>query len=190
MRSSFVLAAGAALMLNACADMAVLDNSYVSDAYNPYLLSYAAKRGGMMTEIVGNPFDAPKEEVDRLVTETFRDNHFGPELDFIATPSGVATGDNREAFRVVVLFNPAAYANPARLCELPARPQEPVPDRVAVLAAFCSTDTRVTSAAGSVTGVSSPEDPAFERLIRQLSLELFPPRSPNSRGDRGGGDFF
>ena len=179
--SSCMMAGAAALLLTACADTAVLDNSYVSDAYNPYLLSYAAKRGGMMTEIVGNPFAVNKEEVDRSVTDTFRDHHFGPELDFIATPSDVATGDEREAFRVVVLFNPAINANPARLCETPARPQEPAPDRVAVLAAFCSTDTRVTSATGSVTGVTSPDDPAFKRLMRQLALELFPPRSPYNR---------
>lgn len=171
------------VILSACSQTSLLNYSYLSDNYSPYLLNYAAKRGGMVTEIVGNPFEGAKESTDLSVTETFEDHHFGPELDFIATPTAAATGEDREAFRVVVLFNPAPNTNSAKLCSNPARPQGPASDRVSVIAAFCTTDTRVSSAAGSVGGATSPDDPAFKSLMKQVALELFPPRSPN-RADR------
>lgn len=184
MRARKYLAVGAlAVLLPACSQTSLLNHSYLSDNYSPYLLNYAAKRGGMVTEIIGNPFDGSKDMIEQSVTQSFEDHHFGPELDFVATPTAQATGEGREAYRVVVLFNPAPNANSAKLCSDPGRPQAPASDRVSVLAAFCTTDTRVSSAAGSVGGVSSPDDPAFRKLMEQVALELFPPRSPN-RADR------
>lgn len=174
----------AAMMLSACAQTALVNQSYLSDNYNPYLLNYAAKRGGMVTEIVGNPFQGNKDTVDQSVTETFRDSHFGPDVDFLATSSEQATGEDREAFRVVVLFNPAPNANSAKLCSRTDRPQQPASERVRVMAAFCNTDTRVTAASGSVGGVASPDDPAFKSMMKQIALALFPPQAPDSRSDR------
>ena len=172
-----------AVLLSACSQTSLLNYSYLSDNYNPYLLNYAAKRGGMVTEIVGNPFGGARDAFEESVTRSFEDHHFGPELDFIATPSAEATGKEREALRVVVLFNPAPNANSAKLCSNPDRPQAPATDRVSVLAAFCSTDTRVSSARGSVGGANSPDDPAFKDLMKQVALELFPPKAPN-KADR------
>ena len=56
-----------------------------------------------------------------------------------------------------------------------------------MLAAFCSADTRVTSAGGSVAA-SGPDDPGFRSFMNQLSLQLFPPQAPD-RNDRDS-DFF
>lgn len=171
----------AAGLLAGCAGTATLPHHFVYDAYRPSYLSYAASRGGLLTEVVGNPFDAPKTAVDDAVTETFGQRAFGPKLDFFTEPpEGYSS-----AYRVVVLFDPAPGAAPARLCREPAQAQDKRPGRVGVLAAFCSGDRRITSAGGSVEGASGPDDPAFRRLMGQVSALLFPSRpgdrSPNDR---------
>ena len=181
------LALGAVLAggLAACAGNPQIAYTYVSDAYTPSFLSYAAKRGGMLTEVAGNPFQTDKASLDRQVTDSFETSHFGPELPFFTEPPE----DFRSSYKVVVLFNAAPYANAARLCSDPERPQrtaEQYGATVYVLAAFCSSETRITSAGGSLTGAKGPDDPAFRRFMGQLSLQLFPPRAPDGN-DRGRG---
>lgn len=157
----------------------LINYSYVSDNYQPYELSYAAGRGGMLTEVVGNPFAADKAALDRSVTRNLEESHFGPELPFFTeAPEGF-----RSSYRVVVLFNPAPHANGAKLCRDAERPQGEWGQAVGVLASFCSSDSRITTASGSLAGAAGPEDPAFQQLMRQVALNLFPPRS-NNQNDR------
>ena len=176
-----LLAAG----LAACSDAPVIAYTYVSGNYSPRDLSYAAARGGMLTEVTGNPFDAPKAALDSTVTDSMEQAHFGPELAFFTEPpEGYSS-----AYRVVVLFNPARNANGAKLCSSPDRPQEERQGSVGVLASLCSTDTRINTAGGSLAGATGPDDPAFAHFMRQLSLELFPLQSPFGR-DPGEVSFF
>lgn len=151
--------------------------------YDPITsLSYAASRGGMLTEVHGNPFvNVAQEDVDRAVTETLESSHFGPDLPFFTTPP-----DGYEsAYRVVVLFSPAPGAAASKLCSDPDQPTAQRPGFVDVMVAYCSTDTRLTSTQGSVAGATGPDDPAFRDLMQQIGLVLFPPRIPdaNDRGD-------
>ena len=178
-----MLAAG---LLAACAGTSQIGYTYVSDNYSMNYLRYAAGRGGMLTEVVGNPFAADKAALDRRVTESFETAHFGPELPFFTEPPA----DYSSSYKVVVLFDAAPSANAARLCGDAERPQRTAGDgsgTVYVLAAFCSADTRVTSAGGSVAA-SGPDDPGFRSFMNQLSLQLFPPQAPD-RNDRDS-DFF
>ena len=179
------LALGAVLAggLAACAGSSQIAYTYVSDNYDPSFLGYAASRGGMLTEVVGNPFQADKARLDSRVTDSFETFHFGPELPFFTEPPE----DFRSSYKVVVLFNAARSANAARLCSDPERPQrtaEQYGETVYVLAAFCTSETRVTSAGGSLAGAKGPDDPAFRRFMGQLSLQLFPPSAPDG-SDRG-----
>ncbi len=139
--------------------------------YKPQMLGYPASRGGMYTEVTGNPFQGGKAALDREVTEAFENSHFGPRLTFFTeTPA------ETPAFKTVVLFNPARNANAERLCTSSDRPQaSPAPGEVRVMGALCNGDTRLTSATGFVTGVEGPDDPAVGRLLSQLGLSLFPP---------------
>lgn len=157
----------------------LINYSYVSDNYQPYELSYAAGKGGMLTEVFGNPFPTGKAALDRSVTRNLEESHFGPELPFFTA----APGEYRSPYRVVVLFNPAPHANGAKLCSRTDRPQGEWGQAVGVLASFCASDSRITTAAGSLAGATSPDDPAFQQLMRQVALNLFPPRS-NNRSDR------
>ena len=168
------------LGLGACAvNTPVLDYAYVSDNYAPYLLGYAAKQGGMPTEVTGNPFPAPtKAALDREVAESLTENHFGPEMNFVTAPL-----DASASYRVVVLFNPAPHANGAKLCSSDERPQVADSQGIGVLAAFCTTDQRINSVGCSIRGAAGPEDPAFKKLMDQLALQLFPPQY-STRSDR------
>ncbi len=177
--SRLALTCALAGMLAACSGGSLINYSYVSDNYQPYELSYAAGKGGMLTEVVGNPFASGKEALDRRVTKSFEESHFGPELPFFTK----APGEYRSPYRVVVLFNPAPHANGAQLCSRPDRPQGPWGQAIGVLASFCASDSRITTAAGSLAGASGPDDPAFQQLMRQVALNLFPPRS-NNQNDR------
>ncbi len=156
-----------------------INYSYVSDNYRPYELSYAAGKGGMLTEITGNPFAANKAALDRTVTKNLEDSHFGPDLPFFTEPRA----ENTSPYRVVVLFNPAPNANGVKLCSKAERPQGEWGKAVGVLASFCSSESRISTASGSLAGASGPDDPAFQQLMRQVALNLFPPRS-NNQNDR------
>ena len=174
----------AAVSLAACAGQPVISNSHVVEYYRPQELGYAASKGGMYTEVTGNPFQTEKAALDRQVTEAFEDAHFGPELAFFTEKPT----DRTPAYRTVVLFNPAPNANAARLCGSPDRPQAPrAAGEIGVMAALCSSDSRLTSATGYVTGVKGPDDPAVGGLLRQLGLSLFPP-ARGVRGADAGGD--
>lgn len=164
--------------LAACSG-SVVNYNYVSENYSPYELSYSAGRGGMLTEVTGNPFDAPKASLDRRVTKSLEDHHFGPELPFFTEPpEGFSS-----TYRVVVLFNPAPNANGAKLCSHPERPQSERVEGVGLLASYCASGSRITTVAASLRDARGPDDPAFTNLMRQVSLNLFPPQSP-SKNDR------
>lgn len=171
-----------AVSLSACAgNTPTIGYAYVSDNYGPYLLGYAAAKGGMPTEVTGNPFTAPKGSLDQEVSESLTNNHFGPEVEFFTSP----TPDADSAYRVVVLFNPAPHANGAKLCSSDERPQAAEGQGLGVLASFCTTDQRINSASGSIRGAAGPDDPVFKRLMAQVALQLFPPQTQN-RNDRDG----
>ncbi len=175
------LALGATLaaVVAGCADAVIVRTTAVSD-YRPSMLNYAASQGAMKTEVIGNPFDGPKEDLDRAVTGGLMRSHFGPNLAFATTVSP----DNRSPYRTVLVFNPTLDHTSGNICGAPGRATQARGDRIRVLAAFCSADRAVTYTRGSVAGATGPTDARFRALIRQLGLELFPPRDPNRDNDR------
>lgn len=160
----------AAALLVACSNVATIPHNYVSEGYKPNYLNYTAGRGGMFTEVVGNPFDIPQDQLDSAVTTSLEDHHFGPELPFFTQPpEGFSS-----PYKVVVLFNAAPGASPSRLCENPDQPRSTETGDLRVLAAFCLDGYRISSSGGWISGASGPDDPRFETLMRQISLLLFP----------------
>src|SRR5512134_2130359 len=119
-RSTFwkLLLAGAAmasvLVLNACAN-AVLSTSSQDISLRTGVLStfaYAAAKGEMNTVVIGNPFDIPKDALERVITETMQGNHYGPRTTFTTTPSPEARSD----YRVVMMFDRPRAMNRQELC--------------------------------------------------------------------------
>ena len=170
----------AALALVAgCAGAPGIRPDNVSSAYTPDILNYSAGKGGMLTEVIGNPFVAPKSELDAAVVETAQKSHFGQKIPFFTQ----APEDYTSPYRVVFAMNPAKGTSAYTLCEGGAetRPRQPSEsDRVS--AALCARETVVSSVRGSVAGPLGPRDPAFLNLIAQLTHALFPPSSPERRG--------
>ncbi len=181
------LAFGAALAMFAagCANAVMVQPTTIG-AYRPSMLNYAAGQGAMKTEIIGNPFDGPKEDLERVVTGGLTRSHFGPSLAFATSVSP----DNRSPYRTVLVFNPTLDHTSANICGAPGRATQARGDRVRVLAAFCSADRAVTCTRGSVAGATGPTDAPFRALIRQLGLELFPLEDPTRGDDDRDSEFF
>ena len=175
---------GAAMMalLGCSGDFVVVHNSE-SSHFDPSYLSYAAGEGAIYTEVLGNPFGVPQEQLETVVTDVMYGAHFGPVVPFVTTKPD----DYKSPYRVVMLFNPAMGVNAHRLCESSDQPTTGSTDRVRVLAVFCSSTYRESSALASVGGVNSPRDSTFRQLISQVTRELFPPRDQDIEGS--GDDF-
>lgn len=176
------LAAPAAALglLAACAGSTTVQPAYYSSGYTPDILNYSAGKGGMLTEVVGNPFAGPKGELDAAVVETAQRSHFGQKIPFFTTaPEGYTS-----PYRVVYAMNPVSGTSAYNLCGQKAETRARLPtesDRVA--AALCAREVVISSASGSVAGPLGPRDPAFVALIAQLTQALFPTTSPERQGN-------
>ena len=168
--------------LTACAG-GIVDTPYTG-TYDPSMLRYVAGKGDLYTQIVGNPFNASKDKVESVVTGTMFGAHFGPDVRFSTTRDP----DNTSPYSVVLLFNPAPSVTAIQLCADPD-PQlaTAASGQTRVMLAFCASGYRESSVTGRVAGVTDPNDAAFRALIRQMTVQLFPPRNLNPNG--GGSDF-
>jgi hypothetical protein len=158
-----------------CAGTPTVQPGSSSAGYTPDILNYSAAKGGMLTEVIGNPFAHPKAELDAAVTETAAKSHFGQKVPFFTQ----APEEYTSPYRVVFAMNPVRGTSAYNLCagttETRARtPKES--DRVE--AALCAREVVITSVKGSVAGPLGPRDPAFLSLIAQMSQALFPINSP------------
>ncbi len=174
-RTAATAVLGAAL--TACTAGGIVVQPANIGSYDPEMLGYAASRGALLTQVVGNPFDLPQREVDAAVVDSMAGVQVGPRVRFSTTVSAAQVSP----YRVVVLLDPAPGAQVARLCgasaQPSAQPSGAVSDKLRAMAAFCSGDTVVTSTAGLVFGVHGPKDPAFRGLMRGMIRELFPRRN-------------
>ena len=176
-RTAATAVLGAAL--TACAAGGIIIQPPNIGSYDPEMLGYAASRGALLTQVVGNPFGLPQQEVEAAVVDSMAGVQIGPRVKFSTRVSAAQASP----YRVVVLLNPAPGAQVAQLCGAATQPTTQsigaVSDKLRAMAAFCSDDTVVTSVAGSAAGVRGPKDPAFRGLIRGMVRELFPRRDPD-----------
>ena len=186
------LLAGAAmasvLVLNACAD-AVRSTSSQDVSLRTGVLStfaYAAVTGEMNTVVIGNPFDIPKDALERVITETMQGNHYGPRTTFTTTPSV----DARSDYRVVMMFDRPRGMNRQQLCAPKAQLEpEPRGDRLRLATAFCARNQLLSWVDSSIRAPASPDDPAFRKLIANAIFNLIPSRDHDPDG-RGGNTIF
>ena len=166
-------------LLAACAGTPAVQPTNITSGYSPDILNYSAGKGGMLTEVIGNPFKAPKAELEAAVAETAEGSHFGQHVPFFTQPPEGYTSP----YRVVFAMNPAPGTNAYKLCSGKAETRLRQPSESdKVSAALCAREVVITSVRGSVAGPLGPRDPAFLALISQMTLALFPPNSPERRG--------
>ena len=175
------LAATFAAGLTACGG-GTLSPTRIDGSYDPLTLNYIAGKGALYTEIVGNPFEVPKDRLDSVVTGTMFGSHFGQPIRF----SAERDPENTSPYRVVVVFNPERTADPTKLCQDAQQPTGASSGQLRVAMAFCSAGYYETSIKGRLDGVTDPDDPAFRSMIRQMTTQLFPLSNPDPNG---GGDF-
>ena len=154
------------------------------EQWSPAKLGYAAGQGAMLTEIRGNPFEAPKNEVDAIITDTMYGAHFGPRLPFVTK----VPQDHKSPYRVVMLFDPEETMNSDKLCSETPQPGPSDPERIRIAAAFCAQDLHETSVWGTVGRTADPNDPNFKSLIRNMTTQLFPSQDPNERDNFDNGN--
>jgi hypothetical protein len=174
--TTVLVAVALAGALSGCAGAPVVQNEYATGTYDPSVLNYISSKGGMPTEVIGDPFTGPREELDAVVTETMAKSHSGQHFPFFTK----VPENFKSPYRVVVAFNPDSATGAYALCVGGVRTQArapSAPDRV--MAALCAGDRVITSAVGTIAGPTGPRDPGFVHLLAQLSSALFPPYSPN-----------
>ena len=173
---SLVVLAGAA---SACTstDVVLSPTSYYG-AYTPSVLNYSATSGGILVEVVGNPFDAPKADLERSITGAMAGSHFGPQVDFVTTPPE----DFRSPYRIVMVFDSTQGYTQAKLCAQTETIQPEAGETVRAHAALCAAEQPLTGVNGRVSDVTGPDDPKFGRFIAQMTTNLLPPTNPDRRG--------
>lgn len=154
-------------------------------AYTPTVLSYSATSGGMLVEVVGNPFDAPKDDLEQAITGAMTGSHFGPRVDFVTTPPE----DFRSPYRIVLVFDSAHGYTESKLCSESGSIQPENGETVRAHAALCAADSPLTGLSGRVADVSGPDDPKFGQFISQITTNLLPPFNPDRRGESDRGVF-
>ena len=158
----------------------VISSTSYYPGYKPTVLNYAATHGGVLTEVLGNPFEVPKDDLERIIVQVMAKSHFGPAVAFVTTPP-----DNfLSPYRVVLLFDSKPGYTALKLCGYDAEANPPQTNGVLrVHAALCANEKPLTAVSGYLARESSPDDARFRQLIGQITTLLFPPRDPN-RGDR------
>lgn len=183
----FKLVVAAVLLggLTACTNQTVLRPVQL-DNYDPQDLFYLAGKGPVKTQVIGNPFDEAKPQVDSVTTSAMTGATFRPKLAFDTE----VPPDQNSPYHVVMLLDAPANARPEKLCANPedaSRPgsSQPSRDDLRVVAVYCVNDRRLSSIAGKTLRPASSSDPRFQKLIQEATLNLFPIENPDRRdGER------
>ncbi len=173
----------ALLMLAACAPGNVrLSHLHIDGVYSASEFAYAGAGRDLRVDVAGNPFGGDRAAFERAVTDAMQGRHWGPLANFTTTPGP----DAREAYRVVMLFEPPRSFNGARLCDIAPSELRSESDQgsLSLFGAFCRGDKTMTRVMGRISGAAGPDDPAFRELVGQVTTGLFPPERSRQRGNR------
>ena len=149
--------------------------------YDPSMLAYAAAEGALYTEVRGNPFNAPKRQVDQIITETMYGAHFGPLVPFVLEKPE----DYRSPYRVLIVFDPDPLLDAREFCKIDVQPGPTELGKVRFVGVFCANEDRETSIAMRSTGINDPDDPRFKQMVRQMTALILPRKNPTLRNGRG-----
>lgn len=178
-RSAGVVAL-AAMALSVAACSGEIMRNEVSRPGVPTVFAYAAAKGEMKAEVVGNPFSLPQQAVDAAVLGIVERNHNGPATRFSTTPGPNAA----ESFRIVVVFNPPEKgAADAGACSAPATMGATGP-KLGMVMALCGNDTLYAWTHSTMPAPKAPDDPAFEQMVARAARALIPTRDPYVDSDR------
>lgn len=157
--------------LAACGGAVIVNDPVDQLNYTVDDFDYASRNGEIRTRVGRNPFGGPREKFSARVTELMYGAHFGGDVVFTPSPRGKGSGRHH----VVMLFNPPIGADEEDFCGRNARvPTLPLTGALRLVSVFCYENQMLSTAAGRVSGVRGPGAPLFRKLVRQVTLALFP----------------
>ncbi len=172
--------------LAACQGMVIVGEPVFGQVYTVDDFNYASRNGEIRTRIGDDPFGGPHAEFSAKVTELMYGANIGGDVVFTPSPRGKGSGRHH----VVMLFNPPISADETDFCVSNASyPTLELTNALRLVAAFCSGDTLLSTANGKVFGVRSMHAPLFRKLVRQVTLALFPAYDDLDIGEDSGNWF-
>ena len=168
-------------LLAACANQTVL-RPVKLDNYDPEDLFYLAGKGPVKTEVIGNPFNEAKPQVDSVTTAAMTDVTFQPKLVFDTE----VPPDQNSPYHVVMVLDAPTNTRPEQLCANPQDVNRPASRQgsegdLRIVAVYCVNDKHLSSIAGKSPRPASSSDPRFQKLIQEATLNLFPRENPDRR---------
>lgn len=172
MFSRLMVLGAVALGLAGCGGVVTVYDPVHVQGYYDGAFEYAASRGELHTEIVGNPMGMPQHRFDSMVTQMMEGANLGPLVVYTTSQSDKTL----KAFKVVMVFNGPLNVSPYDVCADNRKPIKTTSDleTVRVYAVFCQFERPLSEVSGWVSGVKGSDDPKFRSLVRQVTLALFP----------------
>lgn len=173
------MAAGAAcLFLGAC-NAVLIGTEDVSQNYRRNEINLVGTRENQLrVNVAGNPFAVSDEAFVAEVVGSMTGRTQGLAINFSANPEREYSG-GRFRHNVRMVFDPLPGVNSIGLCRLESLDgvsnSSPDPSsRLRVMGALCQGDLTLTRATGTVARMQNPSDPAFDQLMVQITMTLFP----------------
>jgi hypothetical protein len=137
--------------------------------------NFRANHEGRDTRVVihGTLFGMKREPFATAVTGAMQGKNNGRPTNFTTRP-GKSVAEN---YRVILIFNGSLGASPDPCTGGRFRPNDDVGGtgkRLHIEAAWCNDSNAESHLVATAKGIKGPNDPAFARLIADLTLNLFP----------------
>lgn len=162
-----MLTLAAATALSACT-AGRINYVQVDTSYDPVQYARLPYTGPIYADISGNPFAIPAQDLNRIVSTSIQ-------------PSNALAG-NGQGVRVHIAFG-ATESDRQLACQAGGSTGR-INGTISMVAALCrGGGAALTYLVASIDGVTGPDDPRFQRFLRQSTVQLFPPRNPNLPSD-------
>lgn len=154
----------AVAMLSACSDGVTVNRSEVAGGYSGMLYTQSQAAGGTNAVVVRNdPFP------DAAVLTALRSRYQSDQYRFGLGPSP----ENWNGYTLVFGFGGAPIGN-QNLCQNPNLPLRPTAaSETSIVGDYCYGAILITEAQGWTSAVNDPNDPRFQKLVGDVTAELF-----------------
>lgn len=155
----------------ATARAAVVYSNYYASGYSPSQVQLASASGETLAVILGQPF--ANDPGNAGVVAAMQGQNPGPKLHFTQTPRP----DDKYGYKVVMAFGGVAGGY-GTLCKVPSDGYVRASSPTEVSAAFCVGHHELSYASAWTSSATSPNDPNFRSMMRDVLTALTPPNMP------------
>lgn len=174
-------AAVIALGLTGCGNGVVVSNVDISQGYSTLELArYGTGGNELRVDVSGDPFGDGDVNAALAVVDAMKGRRLGQPIAFAVEPEQEAQPPSR----VVLFINGRRLVGSETLCD----PQSPITTSrteggaVRISGAWCQTNFVITSVDARVGAADSLSSEAFQALMTQFTIALFPPQNAHRAG--------